>query len=103
MLREKQLIASKRDGEGGRFHYSEGSQAPEFSAFFRWAADFSGRDLDAVHRAIVAGLPAYRLLRAARPGGICRPDSDISAVADRGVCGRSSEPVSPGDCDPGVF
>src|ERR1019366_4484788 len=97
---ETRLLGSNyRDGEGRQIEYSPGTSASKFPAFLRRAAGFADRHLDAVGRAVVAGLQTDRIAGAAWAGELRGADSDFHFVSDRGLRGGPAEPAPGGDCD----
>ena len=76
-----------RDAAAGDVPRVAASQLP---AVRQWPDHLAGRHLDAVDRAVVAGVSAHGVLAAAGAGGVCGADPGLPfRVAGRRVCGPS--------------
>src|SRR5229473_6665327 len=74
------------------------AETPQFPSVFRGPIDLSGRHLDADHCAILAHLPAYRLLGAPRIARLRGADTYPSVVADWRLGCRPVAPPARGNC-----
>src|SRR5258707_973666 len=69
------------------------AEASQFPVIYRGATGFVNRDLDADHRAVVAGLRFDAFGGAAGNFWICESDTNAGAGVGGRVCGRSLQPA----------